>query len=191
MTVCANGVKTTHKVPLKWREEFDLRVPEILEPNFHEFDYEHFAGVTIQELTQNHVEDLMDNHGMKSLARFTLPSHQKQKHLFLSAIQGSASLALEVGMIIETINGIPVNSLEDYRRAFLTMKSQDTMLLQTDQGVMYVADVAAELVKLREASSSSLLDLDGPSPTSPPESPSSPPAMTPAVRALAAKHGIL
>eukprot|EP00929_Paragymnodinium_shiwhaense_P002098 TRINITY_DN102297_c0_g1_i1.p1 TRINITY_DN102297_c0_g1~~TRINITY_DN102297_c0_g1_i1.p1 ORF type:complete len:617 (+),score=102.82 TRINITY_DN102297_c0_g1_i1:132-1982(+) len=146
--VCASGKTTVHTVPLRWKDDFNPKVPNIVEPSHHHFDFEQFAGVTVMELTMLHVDELIKNKGLKTMERFKLPSFQTAKHLFVSSVAGDAAQALEVGMIVDKVNGVAVHSLNDYRKAILrTARRHDAVVIETDQGVIYAGNVTAELSK--------------------------------------------
>lgn len=152
VTVCSNSKTTTHTIPLRWRDDYDPKVPTITEPAFHKFDSELFAGVRVMELTMLQVNDLIANHGLKTMERFKLPSFQNKPRLFIAEVSGDAAKALEVGMVLEKVNGVPVSSLKDYRSVVMqSASSTDGVSMETDQGVVYAASVQAELAKQAKA----------------------------------------
>ena len=57
VTSCRDGVLTTHTLSMRQRPEHLMGVREIQEPHFQEeaLDYETFAGVTVMQMSLNHV----------------------------------------------------------------------------------------------------------------------------------------
>jgi len=135
--VCRNGESKEHKLSMDWQDSFETGVREVREPFFEQaaFDYEVFAEVTIMQMSINHIALLM--HSIPSFDRWLTPEGIKEPKLLVTRVQpgGYAASVLARGMVLSTVNGKKVKTLEDYRQAFET--DNNVWSLETERGVVY------------------------------------------------------
>jgi len=138
--VCKNGETKEHTLSMDWQESFETGVREIREPFFEQaaFDYEVFAEVTIMQMSINHIALLMSM--IPSFDRWLTPEGIKEPKLLVTRVQpgGYAASVLARGMVLSTVNGKKVKTLEDYRQAFDANSS--VWSLETERGVVYKVD---------------------------------------------------
>lgn len=116
LVVYRNGVRRELTIP------FDLgALPAIRKvyPGYEPIEYEVFGGMVVMELTLNHIHMLIEQ--ASGLAHYAEAKYQNTPvlvitHLFPNS-QVFRSRAIMVGMTLNEINGIPVSTLEDFRKA--------------------------------------------------------------------------
>eukprot|EP00441_Pelagodinium_beii_P002835 CAMPEP_0197698134 /NCGR_PEP_ID=MMETSP1338-20131121/118904_1 /TAXON_ID=43686 ORGANISM="Pelagodinium beii, Strain RCC1491" /NCGR_SAMPLE_ID=MMETSP1338 /ASSEMBLY_ACC=CAM_ASM_000754 /LENGTH=738 /DNA_ID=CAMNT_0043281463 /DNA_START=80 /DNA_END=2292 /DNA_ORIENTATION=- len=149
LTTCKDGQSTMHKLSLHWnstRFESGLRLVE--EPAFDAGinSYELFAGVTLMQLTQNHIEQWTSQEGYDTLARFSLDEAQATPRVAITACT-PGSLCEDIlsgGMILESINHCNgVKTLREVRSCFVPQGAYWELV--TDRGFVFVADFVEEL----------------------------------------------
>lgn len=98
-------------------------------PGYEAIHYEVIGGMVIMELATNHLEELMDS--APELVRFNYPEYRLDPVLIITHIlPGSYThqlRTLKAGDIINTVNGIVVSTLHEWRTA--VRKSIETGLL--------------------------------------------------------------
>jgi len=156
--VCRHGNVTKHNVSMAWRPEYDSGIRSVEEPHFdpESMGFEVFAGVTLMQLTVNHVLSLLEEGAHETLGRWLLPENRFRKRLVVTYVEKGtyASRVLSPGMVVETVNGKNVSTLQDFQRYF--KPDGDTWELVTDQGLVYAASFREALAKqLVEATSHS------------------------------------
>merc|ERR1719259_1528262 len=126
---------------MRQRPEHLMRVREIQEPHFQEeaLDYETFAGVTVMQMSLNHVA-LLASRGLTPLGRWLLPENQVEPRLMVSHVTPGtyASRVLTEGMVVAKVNGHDVSNLADFRSSFDS--DSTSWMLETDRGVLYHVD---------------------------------------------------
>jgi len=139
--VCRNGKLTEHTLSMDWQDRFETGVREVREPFYEQqaFDYEVFAEVTIMQMSINHIAMLMGR--IPSYDRWLTPEGIREPKLLVTKVQpgGYGASVLSRGMVLSTVNGEKVNTLEDYRRVFEKPNSS-VWSLETERGVVYRVD---------------------------------------------------
>jgi len=149
--VCKMGRISEHKVSMAWRKEYDKGIPYVSEPRFDQkmLDFEQFEGITLMQMTQNHVFSLVKQAQNEVGAddRWLLPESQLEPHVLISdLVKGSyAERILWPGMVVEKVNGHHISSLQDVRRHLAPQKGSP-WTLETDRGVIFVAEYNASVV---------------------------------------------
>jgi len=139
--VCRGGKVTEHTLSMGWQDRFETGVREVREPFYEQqaFDYEVFAEVTIMQMSINHIAMLMEV--IPSFDRWLTPEGIKEPKLLVTKVQpgGYGSSVLARGMVLSTVNGEKVKTLEDYRRVF-EKPNGSVWSLETERGVVYRVD---------------------------------------------------
>lgn len=151
---CFQGVIRKHTVPIEWKPMFELGIAEIVEPTTSlaqaAQDFELFAGVLVMQMNVNQVEWLMSQFHMPTLGRWLLPGKRLEPRLIITDVaQGSyASRVLSTGMVLETLNGHKVSTLDDFRAYFVPGNGSHVWPvwhLETELGVLFATDFRKEL----------------------------------------------
>jgi len=139
LTVCQQGKETQHVVSIRWRPEYSLAVEDVEEPYFENeaMKYEIFAGITIMQMTTNHIADLLKSGRPQTLSRWLLIENQAEPRLLITDVEEGtyASRVLTPGMVVQAINGKNVSKLGDIRKEFSPTGIAWT--LETDRGIMF------------------------------------------------------
>jgi len=139
LTVCQHGKETKHVTSIRWRPEYSLAVQDIEEPHFedHSMDFEIFAGVTLMQMTMNHIIDLLKSGRPQTLSRWLLIENQETPRLLITHVEEGtyASRVLTPGMVVQKINGGNVSTLKGLRRTFKPKSIAWT--LETDRGLIF------------------------------------------------------
>lgn len=148
LTVCKSGKVTNHVVSMKWKDSYRPGI-DLIEETLHapkSLEFEVFAGVTFMQMTMNHVENLLTNQGALTLGRWLLPEAQTKPRLIVTHVNpGSyASHVLNPGMVISSVNGKNVSTLEEYRNMFTP--KDDVWKFVSDRGIVFAVDFRKELV---------------------------------------------
>merc|ERR1719487_1201996 len=143
---------TKHNISLVWNSSlYQPGVMEIYEPRYakHLLQYEVFAGMTMMQLTKNHIQVLMHNlEGSAHLSSFLQESKQVEPRIIITAVSpgSSADDVLSPGLIVESINDQKIRTMKDLREHFVPT-SGDTWQLQTDKGKLFVVNFKEELLQ--------------------------------------------
>jgi len=145
---CMDGQQTKHRLSLKWNSSrFEGGVRYLYEPNFDATakDYEWFGGVTMVQLTLNHIDAWISMMGGETLGRFYLEENTRAPRVAITSCASGFSCEeiVSTGMIVESINGCPVTTLADIRKCFVP--KGETWQLVTDRGVALNVDFMEEL----------------------------------------------
>lgn len=141
--VCRNGTVSRHAVSLAWNSSYEPGIRKVTEPHFEPLalDYEVFAGVTIMEMTLNHVQALLQSGWPASYGRWLLPENLAEPRLLVTKVKKGtyAETVLGTGMVLSTLNGQPVSTLAEFREHFepqpgkpWTLESERKELLVVD-----------------------------------------------------------
>merc|ERR1719213_174534 len=154
LKTCKNGTETTHKASLTWRTEYKPGIDKVVEPLYSpgSTEFEVFSGITLMQMTENHIVSLMSKGAPVTLGRWLLPEFQLHPHLIITHIQPNtyASHILARGMVISKLNGHNISTLKDFRDHF---SPQDTAWeLETDRGLLYTVNFRDEVKKQLAAS---------------------------------------
>lgn len=150
VTTCTNGIAAEHRLSLKWNSSrFEGGVRYLYEPNFDETakDYEWFSGLTMVQLTLNHIDAWIAQLGGETLGRFYLEENTLLPRVAITSCASGFSCEeiVGTGMIVESINGCPVSTLADIRRCFIPKTGIETWELVTDRGVALAVDFQEEM----------------------------------------------
>jgi len=154
VTTCKHGKHMVHKLSLRWNTtRFESGLRYVDEPAFDAGlnSYELFAGVTLMELTLNHIEAWTSQEGYDTLARFSLDENMVGPRVAItSCTPGSlCDDILTGGMILESINHCKhVTTLQEVRSCFVPDGTYWELV--TDQGFIFVADFMEELKNIVE-----------------------------------------
>ncbi|CAK9087225.1 unnamed protein product [Durusdinium trenchii] len=148
VTTCMDGEKKQHRLSLKWNtSRFEGGIRYLYEPNFDQTakDYEWFAGVTLVQLTLNHIDAWIGMMGGETLGRFYLEENTKEPRVAITSCASGFSCEeiVSTGMIVESLNGCPVTTLAEIRKCF--EPKGETWQLVTDRGVTLNVDFMEEL----------------------------------------------
>jgi len=131
VTACTCGKTTNHKVSVsalvKPQDPVDP-VPTYDEPTLAKPDYEEFGGVTVQPLNLNIIKALAQGpqHRMDLLRFAFVAQKNKKPALVVTEVSKTATqgATLQVGDIVEKVNGHKVSTLEEFRKHFEPVESQ-------------------------------------------------------------------
>lgn len=154
-TCAMDGKIESHSVDMAWYEEDygtgKVGIVNIVEPHWNQkaMDYEVFAGITVMQMTINHVIRLLRAGQPPTLGRWLLPENQLAKHLIITHVDKAsyASRVLSAGMAVKSINGVQVGTLDEYRAAFQKINPKHSWTLETDRGVFFATNFVESLVK--------------------------------------------
>jgi len=146
LTVCRKGKVSKHKVSMKWRDEYEKGIRWVEEPTYEAkvLDYEVFAGVTVMQMTSNHVWSLIQAH-VPYLGKWLLPENRIKPRLMVAdiAIGSWAQKVLWPGAVLASLNDHNVSTLEEFRQHF---KPQDDIWsLVTEDKDVFVAKFSQSL----------------------------------------------
>lgn len=139
MVIYRHGVRKTISVTFKYAQ---LPAIHKIYPGYEDLDYEIFGGMIVVPLTLNHVYLLGKN--APGLAKYLEVKHQTEPALLVSHIFPNSQLyrsrALAIGSVIKEVNGMKVQTLDDFRKAvtkphnneFLTLGISDTVSNASD-----------------------------------------------------------
>eukprot|EP00930_Biecheleria_cincta_P100975 TRINITY_DN925_c0_g1_i2.p1 TRINITY_DN925_c0_g1~~TRINITY_DN925_c0_g1_i2.p1 ORF type:complete len:751 (-),score=169.44 TRINITY_DN925_c0_g1_i2:28-2280(-) len=155
VTICLQGKLSTHTLNLSWNStRYEPGIRLVQEPAYDKsgLDIEVFAGAILVQLSQNMVQAAVQQYPKTSLARFLMVENQIQPKVVIASCQSGSSCSdvLMGGMIVERINGCRVNTMAEVRKCFEPAGS--TWELETDRGVVFVADFEQELEALASGS---------------------------------------
>lgn len=160
VTACDKGTETNHTVYLSWNTtRYKPGIPWVSEPRFDAsaMDFEIFAGVTMMQMTLNHIEAALKTEEGVSLSRYLVQENMVKPRIIITSCEPSTTCdgILYSGMVLKSINGKEVYTMKELRKNFQPPKGTMTWELVTDRGVLYVADFKEELKKaLKEGKSS-------------------------------------
>lgn len=126
MTVCTCGKTSTHSVSvsaLSKAKDPEDPIPSFDEPSLAKTDFEEFGGVTVQPLNLNIIKALAQGpqHRM-DLLRFAFQAQKNKKpQLVITEVSriSDRTATVQVGDILEKVNGHPVSTLADFREHFV------------------------------------------------------------------------
>jgi len=128
LKVCKDGDILTFNTTMEWKEAYERGIKLVTEPRWQEeeLDYEYFADVGIMRMTRNHLIDYPYNDHesyrayISAMAQYaTKESSDEQKLIIMHVMPGTYSARiLRPGMVVRSINGKEVSTLEEFREAF-------------------------------------------------------------------------
>mmetsp|Transcript_46457 Transcript_46457/g.92235 ORF Transcript_46457/g.92235 Transcript_46457/m.92235 type:complete len:803 (-) Transcript_46457:85-2493(-) len=139
LQVCHSGEVQVHKVSMHWQDSYHGGVRMVEEP-FYEpraTQFEIFAGITMMQLTVNHIFRLMADDGHLTMGQWLLPENQVAPRILVTHVEEGtyAAHVLSPGMIVNKVNGANMTSLESIQEHFVP--NDDLWTLETDQGLIF------------------------------------------------------
>mmetsp|Transcript_33877 Transcript_33877/g.88158 ORF Transcript_33877/g.88158 Transcript_33877/m.88158 type:complete len:953 (-) Transcript_33877:119-2977(-) len=114
---CSKGVDSKHAVQITFnRSMHENAVPQVDEPMFASLPYELFGDIGVMPLTQNAAAMFAQNFHQQGGYRWAAEDKPK---LVVNYVSGPSAQYLRPGAIVKRVNGIEVNTLEDYRKAMI------------------------------------------------------------------------
>jgi len=150
LTVCKDGTESVHEAFMRWNDEHHCSgVKDIAEPIFEQqaIDFEAFAGVTLMQMTVNHIVKLLRSSSIPmSVGRWLLPENEQSPRVLITYVDKGmyASRVLAPGMVLSKVNGQPISTLQDVRDSFVPRGV--TWTLETDRGVLFAVKFLDALV---------------------------------------------
>lgn len=110
-------------------------------------EYELFSGITVMQLTVNHILKLLSVGQPPTLGRWLLPESQVQPRLIITHVDKGnyAGRVVAPGMVVAKVNGHEVYTLDDYRKFFEPAAGEPTWTLESDRGVLYATNFKESL----------------------------------------------
>jgi len=160
LTTCEAGDASKkavkHKLSMQWDKKlYRLGIHSVVEPFFEKeaLEYEIFAGITVMELSVNHIIRLLAVGQSPTLGRWLLPENQAQPRLLVTHLQeGSyASRVISPGMVIAKINDKTIGTLKEYRdlKVFIPEQKKKgwTWTMETDRGIIFATNFQHSLIQ--------------------------------------------
>jgi len=151
VTTCDDGTYVKHTLSMEWNESYRKKLHNIVEPYFEPdaLKYEIFAGVTVMDMTLNHVIRLLKAGEPPTLGRWLLPEYQDKPRLLVTHVQeGSyASRVVSPGMVIEKMNDKKIGSLAEYRNMSNFWPEKNVWTLETDRGLLFTTEFEQSLIQ--------------------------------------------
>lgn len=111
-------------------------------PGYEDIDYEIFGGMVIMELTKNHIS-LFGNHA-QGLARYLAFKNQREPILVITHVFPNSELyrsrTMLPGTTLNEINGIKVQTLDDFRKAIKMGANQEFLTILGSDNVKSASD---------------------------------------------------
>jgi len=121
------------------------KLPEIrlMHPDYEKIDFEVFAGLVVMQLARNHTPYLLM--AAPDLIKYEEAKNQTEPVLIVTHVladsQASRSRILAPGTIITVINGMPVKTLQEYRKAIRKSTDSGFVTLKTSNDIFAVFDL--------------------------------------------------
>lgn len=146
--VYRNGERVVAKIPFKLQDELPIRV---VYPDFEPLDMEMFGGMSVMEMTINHVMTFLEVNPF--LIQYRKREFQDEPRLIVTTIfpnsQALKTRTLFPGDILDEINGIKVRTLQDFRKALQGKK--DYVTVKTENRKFIVLSVEKVNEDMRKA----------------------------------------
>lgn len=131
-------------------EELSIRK---IYPGYETIDYEIFGGIVVMNLTLNHIEMLTEH--ATGLAKYIEIKNRTEPMLFIShvfpASQYARTRIVRPGYIINTVNDIPVHTLDDFRHAISKSFENDYLALTLCDTIDKTSDKILVVIPFRKA----------------------------------------
>mmetsp|Transcript_64689 Transcript_64689/g.186034 ORF Transcript_64689/g.186034 Transcript_64689/m.186034 type:complete len:628 (+) Transcript_64689:64-1947(+) len=139
---CREGKASKHTVSMAWSEDYERGLQYIDEPYFAQVAerYELFGGVSVMQMTVNHVRTVMRMYRDPGPARWLHPDHIGEPRLVINYVQrGSYPESIfATGSAVSKLNGVPVRTLEEFREHFEPKNGTKMWTLESDMGELLV-----------------------------------------------------
>lgn len=134
LVVYRNGKRKSLKLTFNQVELAPIRA---MYPGYEKIDYEVIGGMVISQLALNHLPALIQ--GAPELARFTEFKNQMKPALVVTHVfpdsASSRTRTIGAGAIISEINGEPVTTLEELRKAIKKSLATNYLTVKTNENV--------------------------------------------------------
>src|SRR5207237_6690429 len=137
---------------------FNLAEPQAIRsiyPGYESDDYEIFAGMVVQELNVNIIRLLGDH--APGLRKYGELKYQSEPVLIITHVFPDSQLYrgrnMPLGATLEEINGVPVKTLEDFRKVIKDAAGQEYLTISAADNVTRAAEtifIVIEMAKLIE-----------------------------------------
>ncbi len=111
-------------------------------PGYEDIDYEIFGGMVVMELTKNHIV-LLGNHA-QGLAKYLAFKNQREPLLLITHVFPNSELyrsrTMLPGTTLNEVNGIEVQTLEDFRKAIKMGINQEFLTILGSDNVKSASD---------------------------------------------------
>jgi len=111
-------------------------------PGLEEIDWEIFGGMVVMQLTMNHIKGLAQ--AVPGLTAFLELKKQSEPALIITHIFPTSQLhrtrSVAPGSTINSINGLPVSTLEDFRKVIRSSKGAEFLTLVTSDNYSRSSD---------------------------------------------------
>jgi len=151
LTTCgADGQEQQHTISMEWTPaKYLVGINNVVEPFWDPkaMRYELFAGITVMQLTVNHIIKLLRIGQPPTLGRWLLPENQDKKRLLITHVEAGtyASRVVAPGMVIAKVNDQEVGTLDEYMKIFMPPEGTPTWKLETDRGVLFATNFKESL----------------------------------------------
>lgn len=146
------GQKKIFTVSFSLAESHAIRT---IYPGYEPVYYEIFGGMVIQELTLNHIRILGDH--APGLRKYGELKYQSEPVLIITHVFPDSQLYrgrnMPLGATLEEINGVPVKTLEDFRKVIKDAANQEYLTISAADNVTRAAEtifIVLEMAKLIE-----------------------------------------
>lgn len=146
------GQKKTFTVTFSLAELHPIRA---IYPGYEPVHYEIFGGMVVQELTLNHIRILGDH--APGLRKYGELKYQSEPVLIITHVFPDSQLYrgrnMPLGATLEEINGVPVKTLEDFRKVIKDAANQEYLTISAADNVTRAAEtifIVLEMAKLIE-----------------------------------------
>lgn len=152
---CFEGRRVEHNVSMAWDDQYLDAVEMLTEPSYQQdkLDFEIFGGVTVMQMTVNHVIQFLKAGKSPTLGRWLVPEALEVPKLLITDVSRGtyAARVLSAGMVLDKVNGRHVATLRDFREKFKP-ESGDIWEMETERGVLYqVKFQATVMAQLQQA----------------------------------------
>merc|ERR1719440_1338203 len=130
----ASEKNSEHTVSMEWTpEKYQVGINNVVEPFWDpkSMEYELFAGITVMQLSINHIIKLLRVGQPPTLGRWLLPENQDKKRLIITHVEAGtyASRVVAPGMVIAKVNDQEVGTLDEYMKIFMPPEGTPTWKL--------------------------------------------------------------
>lgn len=134
---CHDGLHAEHSVSTSWQPEYGEGIVYVDEPllSGKQKAFEQFGGVTIMDMTVNHIQQLASQ-GYTTSGRWLHPDLIDKPRLIVTSVQQGtyAANVVRPGTVVRLVNGKRVHDLEEFHQAFLPAGDRNVWTLETDTG---------------------------------------------------------
>lgn len=111
-------------------------------PGFETLDYEVFGGMVVMPLTINHINGMSKS--VPGLSRYSEMKYQTEPKLIITQVFPTSQLyrtrTVLIGATINTINNVPIHSLEDFRNVMRSAKDDPYITMTVSDNYARTSD---------------------------------------------------